>query len=79
MDEARKYVTALASGLERVNGWTIAEECGDRSPDATQRLLNRASWDQLAAISEVADPCRHRAGPGGRAQPAQADGGRGAG
>ena len=51
--QAGKYVTALASGLERVNGWTIAEECGDRSPDATQRLLNRASWDELAAMSEV--------------------------
>ena len=27
--------------------------CGDRTPDRTQRLLNRASWDTLAAMSEV--------------------------
>ena len=51
--QAGKYVTALASGLESVNGWTIAEECGDRSPDAVQRLLNRASWDEMAAMSRV--------------------------
>lgn len=51
--QAGKYITALASGLAAVNGWTIAEECGDRSPDATQRLLNRASWDELAVMSEV--------------------------
>jgi hypothetical protein len=26
---------------------------GNRSPDRTQRLLNRASWDTFAAMSEV--------------------------
>jgi SRSO17 transposase len=51
--QARKYVSALASGLPSVNGWTIAEECGDRSPDAVQRLLNRAAWDETAAMSLV--------------------------
>jgi SRSO17 transposase len=35
------------------NGWTIAQHAGDLSPDRTQRLLNRASWDTLAAMSEV--------------------------
>jgi hypothetical protein len=43
--QARKYVSAVASGLARRNGWTIAEQAGDRSPDKTQRLLNRAVWD----------------------------------
>lgn len=51
--QAGKYVSALAGGLESVNGWAIAEECGDRSPDATQRLLNRASWDDAAVMSQV--------------------------
>lgn len=51
--QAGKYMTALASGLPSRNGWTIAELCGDRSPDATQRLLNRASWDENAAMSQV--------------------------
>lgn len=51
--QAGKYVNALASGLETVNGWTVAEECGDRSPDAAQRLLYRASWDEDAVMSQV--------------------------
>jgi SRSO17 transposase len=51
--QAGKYVNALASGLPSRNGWTIAEECGDRTPDATQRLLNRASWEETAAMSLV--------------------------
>jgi SRSO17 transposase len=51
--QAAKYVSALASELPSRNGWSIAEQCGDRSPDATQRLLNRASWDEAAAMSQV--------------------------
>src|SRR5258708_8393301 len=47
--QARKYVSAVASGLARRNGWTIAEQAGDRSPDKTQRLLNRAVWDTWRA------------------------------
>jgi SRSO17 transposase len=50
---AGRYVSALVSDLPKRNGWTIAEHAGDRSPDRTQRLLNRASWDALAAMSEV--------------------------
>jgi SRSO17 transposase len=46
-------MTALASGLPARNGWAIAEYCGDRSPDRTQRLLNRASWDTLEAMSRI--------------------------
>jgi SRSO17 transposase len=51
--QAGKYVSALASELPSRNGWSIAEQCGDRSPDCTQRLLNRASWDEAAAMSLV--------------------------
>lgn len=50
---AGRYVDALVSDLPKRNGWTIAEQVGDRSPDRTQRLLNRASWDQQAAMSQV--------------------------
>ena len=46
-------MNALASELPSRNGWAIAEQCGDRSPDRTQRLLNRAAWDELAAMSQV--------------------------
>src|SRR2546427_8491945 len=51
--QAGKYVSALAGDLPRRNGWSIARHCGDRTPDRTQRLLNHASWDTLAAMSVV--------------------------
>jgi hypothetical protein len=51
--QAGKYVDALASELPSRNGWSIAEHCGDRSPDRAQRLLNRASWDERKAMSLV--------------------------
>jgi SRSO17 transposase len=50
---AGKYVNALVSDLPSRNGWTVAEQAGDRSPARAQRLLNRASWDEAAAMSEV--------------------------
>jgi hypothetical protein len=51
--QAGKYVAALASELPRVNGWSIARQAGDRTPDKTQRLLNHAAWDTFAAMSVV--------------------------
>jgi SRSO17 transposase len=51
--QAGKYVNALASELPSRNGWSVAEHAGDRTPDRTQRLLNRASWDEMAAMSQV--------------------------
>ena len=51
--QAGKYVGALVSGLPKRNGWTIAEYAGDRTPDRTQRLLNRAAWDTFAAMGVV--------------------------
>jgi hypothetical protein len=35
------------------NGWTIAGQAGDRTPQRTQRLLNRACWDTYAAMGVV--------------------------
>jgi SRSO17 transposase len=51
--QAGKYVSALASELPRVNGWSIARRGGDRTPDRTQRLLNHANWDTFAAMAVV--------------------------
>ncbi len=51
--QAGKYVSALASELPRVNGWSIARHGRDQAPDRTQRLLNHASWDTSAAMSVV--------------------------
>jgi SRSO17 transposase len=45
--------TGVRGEMPRRNGWTIAEHAGDRTPDSTQRLLNRAAWDTLAALSQV--------------------------
>ena len=51
--QAGKYVAALASDLPKRNGWTIAQQAGDRAPQRTQRLLNRARWDTFAAMGVV--------------------------
>jgi SRSO17 transposase len=51
--QAGKYVSALVSGPPKRNGWTIAEHAGDKAPDRTQRLLNRAAWDTFAAMGVV--------------------------
>jgi SRSO17 transposase len=50
---AAKYVKALMGDLPRRNGWTIAAEAGDSTPDRMQRLLNRAVWDTFAVMAEV--------------------------
>jgi SRSO17 transposase len=41
----REYVSGLVAGLERKNGWTLAEHAGEVVPDGMQRLLRRADWD----------------------------------
>jgi len=41
----REYVAGLVAGLERKNGWTLAERAGEGSPDGMQRLLRWADWD----------------------------------
>ena len=41
----REYVSGLVAGLERKNGWTLAEHAGEAGPDGMQRLLRRADWD----------------------------------
>jgi len=35
------------------NGWAIAQQAGDRTPQRTQRLLSRAVWDAFAAMGVV--------------------------
>jgi SRSO17 transposase len=46
-------MAAVMSDLPERNGWAIARFCGDATPDKTQRLLNHASWDTMAAMSVV--------------------------
>jgi len=42
---AGAYLRGLLAPLADKNGWTLAEACGDGTPDGMQRLLNAASWD----------------------------------
>ncbi len=39
---AREYLLGLTAGLERKNGWTLAERACEVSPDGMQRLLRWA-------------------------------------
>ncbi|GLY92333.1 hypothetical protein Airi02_102610 [Actinoallomurus iriomotensis] len=51
----REYVSGLVAGLERKNGWTLAEHAGAVSPDGMQRLLRRADWDIDGVRDDVRD------------------------
>jgi SRSO17 transposase len=42
---AQVYLRGLLSPVERKNGWQLAEAAGDRTPYATQHLLDRADWN----------------------------------
>jgi SRSO17 transposase len=49
------YVQGLLVGLERKNGWTLAEHAGQSSPDGMQRLLRTAGWDVDGVRDDVRD------------------------
>ena len=51
----REYLSGLVAGLERKNGWTLAERAGEVSPDGMQRLLRRADWDIDGVRDDVRD------------------------
>src|SRR3954454_371440 len=50
-----RYVDGLLAGLERKNGWTLAEHAREMSPDGMQRLLRWADWDVDAVRDDVRD------------------------
>jgi SRSO17 transposase len=52
---AREYLAGLVAGLERKNGWTLAERAGEVSPDGMQRLLRHADWDTREVRDDVRD------------------------
>ena len=39
------YLRGLLSLVERKNGWQLAEQAGDATPDGVQRLLYNSRWD----------------------------------
>ena len=58
----REYVSGLVAGLERKNGWTLAEHAGEGVPDGMQRLLRRADWDVDGVRDDVRDYVIERVG-----------------
>jgi SRSO17 transposase len=51
-EQAVKYLYGLLSSVKRKNSWQLAEAVGDKTPDATQRLLYRTKWDVDGARDE---------------------------
>lgn len=51
----REYLCGLVAGLERKNGWTLAEQAGEVCPDGMQRLLRRADWDVDGVRDDLRD------------------------
>jgi SRSO17 transposase len=44
-ERAQAYLRGLLSPIERKNGWQMAEEAGEATPNAMQYLLDRARWE----------------------------------
>ena len=55
VQQAGKYIDGLMSDLPDKNCWSLAQHAGDASPDKMQRLLERAAWNQPAAMRTVRD------------------------
>ena len=55
-------MTGLIAGLERKNGWTLAERAGEVGPDGMQRLLRRADWDVDGVRDDVREYVADRLG-----------------
>lgn len=63
---AGRFVAGLLSGIERRNGWQLAEHAGEATPDGMQRLLYQATWDQDGVCAELGGyVAEHLGEPGG--------------
>lgn len=51
----RAYLRGLLSSIERKNGWQLAEELGEATPDGVQRLLATARWDAGQVRDDLRD------------------------
>jgi SRSO17 transposase len=52
---ASGFLQGLLSAAERKNGWQLAEQAGDMTPDGMQRLLNHARWDADQVRDDLRD------------------------
>ena len=59
------YLRGLLALLERKNGWTLAEQAGEASPEGMQRLLATADWDADRVRDDLGDyVVKHLGDPG---------------
>lgn len=56
-DRAQRYMRGLLGGVERRNGWQLAEAMGEAGPRATQRLVTEVAWSAATARDRVLDFC----------------------
>ena len=47
------YIRGLLGDAERKNGWQMAEQLGEATPDGVQHLLARADWDADAVRDDL--------------------------
>ena len=47
------YLRGLLGDAQRKNGWQLAEQIGDTTPDGVQHLLARAHWDAEAVRDDL--------------------------
>ena len=52
---ALEYLKGLLSPIERKNGWQLAEQAGDATPDGVQRLLYNYRWDADQVRDDLRD------------------------
>ena len=52
---ALEYLKGLLSRVERKNGWQLAEQAGDATPDGVQRLLSTYIWDADLVRDDLRD------------------------
>ena len=63
---ALDYLRGLLSRVERKNGWQLAEQAGDATPDGVQRLLYNYRWDADQVRDDLRDyVVEHLADAGG--------------
>jgi SRSO17 transposase len=49
------YLQGLMSDVHRKNGWQLAEQAGEATPDGMQRLLSTAVWDVEGVRDDLRD------------------------
>jgi SRSO17 transposase len=52
-ERAISYLKGLMSDVPRKNGWQLAEQAGEATPDGMERLLSTAVWDVTGVRDEL--------------------------